>query len=86
MTAVKPEGATKDGGSCRGGTVILDDGSSVEYDWLVLALGAETNTRNVPGVKELALPFNSFEDAEKVKIGKKRKGRGRPYLPVTETS
>lgn len=80
VTAVEPNDLTKDGGSSRGGTVLLDNGSTVEYDWLVLALGAETNTRNVPGVKDFAIPFNSFEDAEKVKNGYERKGRGRLYV------
>ncbi|GMH40647.1 hypothetical protein BSKO_08551 [Bryopsis sp. KO-2023] len=66
-TAVQPEGATKDGGSSRGGSVVLEGGSTVKYDWLVVALGAESNTRNVPGVKELAVAFNSLEDAQKIR-------------------
>ena len=31
----------KDGGSASGGKVMLTDGSSLEYDWLVVALGAQ---------------------------------------------
>ncbi len=57
----------QDGGSAAGGTIVLSDGVSVPYDWLVLALGAETNTFGIPGVKELALPFATYEDALKVR-------------------
>jgi len=51
---------------CTGGLITLADGQTVEYDWLVLALGAETTTFNIPGVKELALPFSTYNDAVKV--------------------
>lgn len=44
----------------------LADGQTVEYDWLVLALGAETASFGIPGVRDLALPFCTFEDATKV--------------------
>jgi NADH:ubiquinone reductase (non-electrogenic) len=56
----------QDGSSEGGGTVLLSDGLSVPYDWLVLALGAETNTFGIPGVKELAMPFSTYDDAMKV--------------------
>lgn len=46
--------------------VLLSDGVSIPYDWLVLALGSETNTFGVLGVKELALPFSTYDDALKV--------------------
>ena len=49
-----------------GGLITLADGQTVEYDWLVLALGAETSTFGIPGVKELALPFSTYDDAVKV--------------------
>jgi len=52
--------------SPSGGTVVLSDGTTVEYDWLVLALGGETTTFGVPGAADLALPFSSFEDAVEV--------------------
>ncbi|XP_028770379.1 alternative NAD(P)H-ubiquinone oxidoreductase C1, chloroplastic/mitochondrial [Neltuma alba] len=51
--------------SC-GGTVHLESGLSIEYDWLVLALGAETKLDFVPGATEFALPFSTLEDAIKV--------------------
>ncbi|KAI7840189.1 hypothetical protein COHA_005972 [Chlorella ohadii] len=66
VASVQPEHATQDGGSTGGGTVVLADGGSVPYDWLVVSLGAETSTFGVPGVKESALPFATFQDAQRV--------------------
>ena len=57
----------QDGGSTGGGTVVLADGDSVPYDWLVVSLGAETSTFGVPGVKENAMPFATFQDAQRVR-------------------
>ncbi|XVE86450.1 hypothetical protein DITRI_Ditri18aG0035100 [Diplodiscus trichospermus] len=51
--------------SC-GGTVLLESGLLIEYDWLVLALGAEAKLDIVPGALEFALPFSTLEDACKV--------------------
>lgn len=66
VLSIAPDLVTKDGGSAGGGNVVLEGGRSLRYDWLVLALGAEPDTRNVPGVKELALPFSTLDDALKV--------------------
>lgn len=66
VAAVRPEETTADGGSEGGGTVVLDSGEGLPYDWLVLALGAETNTFGIPGVKEYALPFSTYADASRV--------------------
>lgn len=66
VASVEADGILKDGGSATGGLITLADGQTVEYDWLVLALGAETTTFNIPGVKELALPFSTYNDAVKV--------------------
>ncbi|KAK3211386.1 hypothetical protein Dsin_016092 [Dipteronia sinensis] len=51
--------------SC-GGTVLLESGLLIEYDWLVLALGAESKLDVVPGAADFALPFSTLEDACKV--------------------
>lgn len=51
-----------------GGTVTLTGGQQLEYDWLVLALGSSTSFFGIPGVKDLALPFNDFKDAMKVSL------------------
>ncbi|KAL4391564.1 hypothetical protein HN51_012794 [Arachis hypogaea] len=51
--------------SC-GGTVHLESGLLIEYDWLVLSLGAETKLDVVPGAAEYAFPFSTLEDARKV--------------------
>ncbi|ESW31875.1 hypothetical protein PHAVU_002G275600 [Phaseolus vulgaris] len=49
-----------------GGTVHLESGLLIEYDWLVLALGAEAKLDVVPGAAEFAIPFSTLEDARKV--------------------
>jgi NADH:ubiquinone reductase (non-electrogenic) len=46
-----------------GGVVVLESGAALPYDWLVLALGAETLLGGVPGAREHALPFSSYADA-----------------------
>lgn len=50
----------------RGGTVLLESGLIVEYDWLVLSLGAEPKLDVVPGAAEFAFPFSTLEDACRV--------------------
>lgn len=54
------------GRSSSGGTVLLESGVLVEYDWLVLALGAAAKLDVVPGSAEFAYPFSTLEDAIKV--------------------
>ncbi|GJP78290.1 hypothetical protein CLOP_g8614 [Closterium sp. NIES-67] len=49
--------------SATGGRVRLASGVEVEYDWLVLALGARTNMAFAPGAKGRALPFSTLDDA-----------------------
>eukprot|EP01025_Chloroclados_australasicus_P060222 TRINITY_DN770_c0_g3_i1.p1 TRINITY_DN770_c0_g3~~TRINITY_DN770_c0_g3_i1.p1 ORF type:complete len:533 (-),score=56.93 TRINITY_DN770_c0_g3_i1:358-1956(-) len=63
VVAEKPDA---DASSKQGGQVFLRDGSSVEYDWLVIALGTEPNLQIVPGAKEHALPFCTYENAVQV--------------------
>ncbi|GER30210.1 NAD(P)H dehydrogenase C1 [Striga asiatica] len=48
------------------GVVHLESGLLIEYDWLVLALGAEAKLDVVPGATEYALPFTTLEDARRV--------------------
>lgn len=69
MNAVEPESLLTDGGSATGGRVTLADGQRIEYDWLVLALGSETSTFGIPGARELAIPFCTYNDALKVGLG-----------------
>jgi demethylphylloquinone reductase len=47
-------------------SIALEDGSELEYDRLVLALGCETPSESVPGVTEHAIPFRSLQDAYKL--------------------
>lgn len=49
-----------------GGRVVLSSGVAVEYDWLVLALGADSVFFGIEGVKEHCIPFCSYPDAMKV--------------------
>ena len=49
--------------SSDGGRVVLDDGCTIDYDWLVLALGSDTATFGVPGVVEHCAAFNTYTDA-----------------------
>ncbi len=43
--------------------VTLYDGQSFSYDYLVLAMGSETNYFNIPGIRELAFSFKSASEA-----------------------
>ncbi|WP_310426387.1 NAD(P)/FAD-dependent oxidoreductase [Chamaesiphon sp. VAR_48_metabat_135_sub] len=47
-------------------SVTLEDGTEIDYDRLVLALGCETPSESVPGVTEHAIPFRSLQDAYKL--------------------
>ncbi len=44
-------------------SVTLADDTELEYDRLVLALGCETPSESVAGVKEYAIPFRNLQDA-----------------------
>ncbi|KAK9691989.1 hypothetical protein RND81_09G233700 [Saponaria officinalis] len=72
--------------SCPG-TVELESDLLIEYDWLVIALGAEPRLDIVPGAVEYALPFSTFEDACKVNdklkaLERKNFGKGSPIRVV----
>ncbi len=45
---------------------VLADGTAIAYDRLVLALGCETPSESVPGVKEHAIAFRNLQDAHKL--------------------
>ena len=42
------------------------DQGSIKYDYLVYAVGAETQTFNIPGVKDHSCFMKELKDAEKV--------------------
>lgn len=44
-------------------TVSLSDGRNFSYDYLVLAMGSETNYFNIPGIEKYAFPFKSAFEA-----------------------
>ena len=58
----------KDGtvGSTGGGVVELESGESVEYDWLIVAVGTATSDAVVPGSKDHAIPLSTLEDARRL--------------------
>ena len=43
--------------------ITLASGETYNFDYLIVALGAETNYYNIPGLKEYSLPLKTFEDA-----------------------
>ena len=54
-------------GSSGGGTVELASGESVEYDWLVVAVGtASAADAKCPGAKDFAIPLSTLEDARRL--------------------
>jgi len=48
------------------GRAKLDDGSTIDYDFLVMGVGAETNLNLSPGAKENAIGFNTLDDVRKL--------------------
>jgi NADH:ubiquinone reductase (H+-translocating) len=46
---------------------VLEDGKEIPYDYLVLALGSETNYFNIQGLPELSLSFKSVKEAARLK-------------------
>ncbi|XP_076886657.1 alternative NAD(P)H-ubiquinone oxidoreductase C1, chloroplastic/mitochondrial-like [Bidens hawaiensis] len=70
-----------------GGTVQLESGLVIEYDWLVLSLGAEPKLDIIPGAAEFALPFSTLDDALKVnekltKLERENFGKANPIRVV----
>lgn len=61
VKAVEPGKAVGDAGA--EGTVTLSSGESIEYDWLVVALGAGPRATSVSGARENATPFATLEHA-----------------------
>lgn len=45
----------------------LNGGASEPYDTLIIGLGAESNTYNIPGVAEYGIPLKTFLDAIKIR-------------------
>ncbi|MBI2042102.1 MAG: FAD-dependent oxidoreductase [Candidatus Nealsonbacteria bacterium] len=43
------------------------DWRRLDYDYLVLAVGAQTNYYNIPGLKDNALTFKNLEDIERIR-------------------
>ena len=48
-------------------SIKLDNGESLEFDYLIVALGSITNDFNVPGVRENSLGMKSISEALKIR-------------------
>jgi len=48
-------------------TVTVSGGQPVAYDYLVMAMGADSRRVSIPGVDEHALTFRTFEDSQQLK-------------------
>lgn len=49
------------------GKVALASGSSLDYDYLIIALGAEANYYGIAGLQEAALGLKTFDDAMRIR-------------------
>lgn len=47
--------------------IILKNSGAISYEFLVLAMGAETNYFKIPGLKEYSYPLKTFDDALKLR-------------------
>jgi NADH:ubiquinone reductase (non-electrogenic) len=52
--------------SATGGSITLGDGTTLAYDYLVLALGTSTSDGGVAGARECAVALNTAEDAVRI--------------------
>ncbi len=62
----------------------LMSGTIINYDWLVLALGSQTNFFNIPGLAQHSLPLKTFNDALRIreKIIERVEGEQLPSVRV----
>jgi len=49
------------------GDIHLGGEEKIKYDYLLIAMGSETNFFDIPGLKEYALEFKTFNDALKIR-------------------
>ncbi|MDP3727037.1 MAG: FAD-dependent oxidoreductase [bacterium] len=47
--------------------ITFESGSQLNFEYLIIALGAETNFFGIPGMAEQALPLKTFEDAVRLR-------------------
>ncbi|MBI2054503.1 MAG: FAD-dependent oxidoreductase [Candidatus Sungbacteria bacterium] len=48
-------------------TLTLENGKALNYEYLILALGSETNYFETPGAKEYSFPLKTFNDAVRLR-------------------
>lgn len=51
----------------RSRRIALESGNFVSFEYAVIALGAETNFFNIPGLEEYSYPIKTFEDAVRLR-------------------
>lgn len=51
----------------QNGKVVMAGGNSLDYDYLVIALGSETNYYGIPGLQGAALGLKTFDDAVRIR-------------------
>eukprot|EP00798_Chlamydomonas_sp_ICE-L_P026353 gene26353-17449_t len=68
-TGIMPVKEGQEEESGNSGTVTLEDGSTLEYDWLVVAMGAEAESQEFPGVMEITVTYDTKEVAMKLGLG-----------------
>jgi len=62
--------------------VILEDGDSVEYDYLVISTGSKLNYDEVPGLKEGSYNFYGYKEAIRLREALRRFNGGRIVIGV----
>jgi len=67
-----------------GGDIHLESGEKLKFDYLILALGSETNYFGIPGLKENSLTLKTFVDAIKIRDAVWHKIEGLKDFPDNE--
>lgn len=49
--------------------VVLENSGAISYEYLVLALGSETNYFDIPGLREHSFPLKTLRDAARIRNG-----------------
>jgi len=52
---------------CHNNNLTIDEKDKINFDYLVIAIGSQTNFYNIPGLKEYSLELKNFIDAIKIR-------------------
>ncbi|MEK9147554.1 MAG: NAD(P)/FAD-dependent oxidoreductase [Patescibacteria group bacterium] len=53
--------------NCKKNSIKLEDCEEISFDYLVIAIGSQTNFYDIPGIKEYSLKLKNFVDAIKIR-------------------